>query len=152
MATTRRMVLTRDSPAHSGLSISMDKPAISPFPLNSRRLMSSHLKSMAKALDLLTTGTVDKKLTEMGWDPKNVQVIVVSDPHSQEILFERHGWCVHQCGDFGGGGYQHQRQWWRRAWNKQRGGHPLEVAAWVLPRSSRISEPRTRSFQLTTQT
>ena len=79
--------------ASSSPSPTTDKLTESPFPLNSRRLTSPHLKCITKAVGLPTTGTVDetrvtidRKLTEMGRDPRNVQVIVVRDPRGQETL------------------------------------------------------------------
>ena len=58
----------------------------SPFPLNSRRLTGPYLKSIAKAIGLPTTGSVDEtrvmidgKLEEMGRDSRNVQVILTKD-------------------------------------------------------------------------
>ena len=64
-----------------------------PLPLNSRRLTGPYLRSIAKVVGLLMTGSVDKlrmiiegKLTEMGRDPRNVHVIVTKDPRGREML------------------------------------------------------------------
>ena len=64
-----------------------------PFLLNSRRLTVPYLKAIAKAVGLPTTGSADEtrvmidgKLEEMGRDPRNVQVIVASDPRGRETL------------------------------------------------------------------
>ena len=63
-----------------------------PFPLNSRRLTGLYLRSIAKALGLPTAGTaeetrviIDGRLTEMGRDPRNVQVVVKSGPHGETL-------------------------------------------------------------------
>ena len=53
------------------------------FPLNSKRLTSQYVMSIAKAMDLPTKGSVEAtkliiegKLTEMSREPLNVQVVV----------------------------------------------------------------------------
>ena len=63
-----------------------------PFPLNSRRLTGLYLRSIAKVIGLPTAGTaeetrvmIDGRLTEMGRDPRNVQVVVRSGPHGETL-------------------------------------------------------------------
>ena len=77
-------------PMHSGAMIEAEGV---PFPLNSRRLTGLHLKTIAKALGLPTTGTsdetrvmIDGKLEEMGRDSRNVQVILKRDDRGKETL------------------------------------------------------------------
>ena len=54
-----------------------------PLPLNSKRLLAAHVRQLARTLELPTTVSaneirqmIDGKLTEMGREPPNVQVVV----------------------------------------------------------------------------
>ena len=54
-----------------------------PLPLNSKRLLAAHVRQLARTLELPTTASaneirqmIDGKLTEMGREPPNVQVVV----------------------------------------------------------------------------
>ena len=84
----------RAPPVDSALpTLSEAVPNEVPFPLNSRRLTVPYLKAIAKAVGLPTTGSADEtrvmidgKLEEMGRDPRNVQVIVASNPRGRETL------------------------------------------------------------------
>ena len=58
-----------------------------PFPMNSRRLTGPYLMCIARAIGLPTRRVmIDGKLVEMGRDPHNVQVIVVTNPRGRETL------------------------------------------------------------------
>ena len=74
-------------------SVSAEEASERPFPLNSRRLTGPYLMCIAKAMGLPTSGAtdatrvmIDGKITEMGRDPRNVQVTVRTHPHGQETL------------------------------------------------------------------
>ena len=74
-------------------SVSAEEASKRPFPLNSRRLTGPYLMCIAKAMGLPTSGAtdatrvmIDGKITEMGCDPRNVQVTVRTHPHGQETL------------------------------------------------------------------
>ena len=102
MATNEHVALARDSPPTAATAAPPDStPAIISadayeitFPLNSRRLTGLYLRSIAKAIGLPATGTVeqtrviiDGKLTEMGRDLRNVQVVVRSWERGETLLF-----------------------------------------------------------------
>ena len=64
-----------------------------PYPLNSRRLTALYLLCVSKALGLPTNGIVEEtrlmiegKLTEMGREPRNIQVIVGVDTDGVETV------------------------------------------------------------------
>ena len=64
------------------------------FPLNSRRLTSQYVVSIAKAMGLPTKGSVEEirlivegSLTEMGQEPRNVQVNVTEDESGKESIY-----------------------------------------------------------------
>ena len=57
------------------------QPGSQTLPLNSRRLTAARLRQLARGMDLPTTATIedlrqiiDGKVTEMGHEPRNVQV------------------------------------------------------------------------------
>ena len=79
-------------PATPTPSIPAGKMIETPFSLNSRRLTGLYLRSIAKAIGLPTADTaeethviIDGRLTEMGRDPRNVQVVVRSGPHGETL-------------------------------------------------------------------
>ena len=64
------------------------------FPLNSRRLTRQYVVSIAKAMGLPTKGSVEEirlivegSLTEMGQEPRNVQVNVTEDESGKESIY-----------------------------------------------------------------
>ena len=64
------------------------------FPLNSRRLISQYVVSIAKAMGLPTKGSVEEirlivegSLTKMGQEPRNVQVNVTEDESGKESIY-----------------------------------------------------------------
>ena len=71
----------------------VDARTSKPYPLNSRRLTSPYLMCISRALGLPTNGAVEEtrlmiegRLTEMGREPRNVQVIVSVDTDGVEAV------------------------------------------------------------------
>lgn len=95
-----------------------------PYPLNSRRLTSPYLMCISRALGLPTNGTVEEtrlmiegKLTEMGREPRNVQVIVSVEDDVEAVslqdgsgVFVRAGCPSSEASGGGAGGSREDRR------------------------------------------